>query len=427
MQRSEKLKICLLGGSNSLVSHGLKRGIASKSQLLNLAVGGTSSLQNIFAFRRTKQEIETSVDAIVTESNVNDTFNVTGVNTPIAMIKSNIEKLYRELALTEKPVAAIILPIRRYNQAGMDTSVFDEVKACHLQFATQYGCHIIDVDGALTGYTVDHPNVQKVIRDPHHILDSFMYELGANVARYFSKTIEHTSPLKQFDSNFQVILSDQLSDNCKVKSNSLMNERYADLSEKKTLSIKNGMLVGVATWSDGQSEIKISEGGNKTIKQFNSLVAFNDFTFPFRGKVSIESVLGKSLGVTEKSNNVVPVPELEYPVSLIGFLVENDHLVQPTHIGESRFLPELIPDETVLIKTIDRYILLQNKQKNYSLKKHEVDVIRDAAVKLEKVDVMLACELMAIAHRQRPGGPLIKAKLMQYREELAQQDKRKHE
>jgi hypothetical protein len=42
------MKICLLGGSNSVLKYGLKIGLCREGDL-NLAVGASSSLQNIHA------------------------------------------------------------------------------------------------------------------------------------------------------------------------------------------------------------------------------------------------------------------------------------------------------------------------------------------------------------------------------------------
>jgi hypothetical protein len=52
------------------------------------------------------------------------------------------------------------------------------------------------------------------------------------------------------------------------------------------------------------------------------------------------------------------------------------------------------------------------------LKNKDINLIRDAAIKLEKTDLEMAHDLMAIAHRTRPGGPFIKKKLLEYQERL---------
>lgn len=44
-----KTKIVLLGGSNSVIVNGLQKGLRQESiELINLALGGTDNLQNLF-------------------------------------------------------------------------------------------------------------------------------------------------------------------------------------------------------------------------------------------------------------------------------------------------------------------------------------------------------------------------------------------
>lgn len=52
------------------------------------------------------------------------------------------------------------------------------------------------------------------------------------------------------------------------------------------------------------------------------------------------------------------------------------------------------------------------------LKNKDVNLIRDAAVKLENLDLKMAHDLMAIAYDARPNGPFIKKKLEIYQEKL---------
>ena len=46
------------------------------------------------------------------------------------------------------------------------------------------------------------------------------------------------------------------------------------------------------------------------------------------------------------------------------------------------------------------------------------DTLRNAALRIEKNDLRLACDLMILAHKVRPGGPVIKRMLEEYRRKL---------
>lgn len=52
------------------------------------------------------------------------------------------------------------------------------------------------------------------------------------------------------------------------------------------------------------------------------------------------------------------------------------------------------------------------------LKNKDINLMRDAAIKLEKTDLKMAHDLMAIAHNARPDGPFIKKKLFDYKAQL---------
>ena len=50
---------------------------------------------------------------------------------------------------------------------------------------------------------------------------------------------------------------------------------------------------------------------------------------------------------------------------------------------------------------------------------HDIDFLRDEAIRIETYDLKKALKLMELAHKARPEGPFIKAKLMEYRAKLA--------
>ncbi|EJK8326806.1 hypothetical protein NLU69_001927, partial [Campylobacter coli] len=70
-----KKNVVLLGGSNSILVQGLQKGLRENENInfTNLALGATTSLQNLYEIIRNKnkQKIQ-SADLIITESNIND-------------------------------------------------------------------------------------------------------------------------------------------------------------------------------------------------------------------------------------------------------------------------------------------------------------------------------------------------------------------
>ena len=68
--------IVLLGGLNSIIK-GLSSGLKQRNiHLINLALGGSTCLQNLYAIKRKRnQEFIQNADLIISESNVNDAIN----------------------------------------------------------------------------------------------------------------------------------------------------------------------------------------------------------------------------------------------------------------------------------------------------------------------------------------------------------------
>ena len=84
LKENGKQNIILLGGSNSVMVNGLQKGIREgiaklnegkdeKEQLefYNFALGGTSSIQNLYEIIRHKY-LAKNAELVITESNVND-------------------------------------------------------------------------------------------------------------------------------------------------------------------------------------------------------------------------------------------------------------------------------------------------------------------------------------------------------------------
>jgi len=87
------MKSILLGGSNSVFDNGLVSGLRENSDLIRLSLGATSCAQNLFELVRQESLIK-SADLIVTESNVNDSFNYSLMGLPLEFILRQIDEYY---------------------------------------------------------------------------------------------------------------------------------------------------------------------------------------------------------------------------------------------------------------------------------------------------------------------------------------------
>ena len=97
--------IILLGGSNSVMVNGLQKGLKQMGiNLTNLALGATTSIQNLYEILRDKNKtaIDES-DLIITESNINDIEQV-----------YNLKDLYMNKDLIKKKGYIYINPTKLY-------------------------------------------------------------------------------------------------------------------------------------------------------------------------------------------------------------------------------------------------------------------------------------------------------------------------
>ncbi|MBX2676478.1 hypothetical protein I8881_05915, partial [Campylobacter jejuni] len=107
------INIVLLGGSNSVMVDGLSAGLNQKHiKLTNLALGGTSSLQNLYELYRVKnQNIIQDADFIITESNINDIHHNRPMESlPLDNIYRNLKLYFSKLSILKKKIIILILP-----------------------------------------------------------------------------------------------------------------------------------------------------------------------------------------------------------------------------------------------------------------------------------------------------------------------------
>lgn len=134
--------IILLGGSNSVMVNGLQKGLKQMGiNLTNLALGATTSIQNLYEILRDKNKtaIDES-DLIITESNINDIgHHHCSIAIPIDTLIRNICWLYEQLYLLDKKILVLILP-RKFNGAHIDT-----INNAHRYYSKKFGFNVVDM------------------------------------------------------------------------------------------------------------------------------------------------------------------------------------------------------------------------------------------------------------------------------------------
>ena len=104
--------IVLFGGSNSAMKNGFREGLSNYARLLNLSLGASTAIQNLYELKREKnQEFILNADLIVTESNLNEiVYHSESINLHLNLIARNLQWFYESLSKYNKPVCILILP-----------------------------------------------------------------------------------------------------------------------------------------------------------------------------------------------------------------------------------------------------------------------------------------------------------------------------
>ncbi|WP_229239596.1 hypothetical protein [Campylobacter volucris] len=169
----KKYNVVLLGGSNSVKINGLSKGLLQKNiNLINLALGSTTSIQNLYELKRERIQKLKNIDLIITESNVNDinANNNQYENLSLQKIYENLLYLYSELASLNTKVLVILLP---YNKGE-----YKVINNIHLFFIKKFGFNLINLDAYYSeNYLYDFHNIV----DEGHPQNTIMRMLGENI------------------------------------------------------------------------------------------------------------------------------------------------------------------------------------------------------------------------------------------------------
>uniref|UniRef100_UPI00112F9ABB hypothetical protein n=1 Tax=Campylobacter vicugnae TaxID=1660076 RepID=UPI00112F9ABB len=181
--------IVLLGGSNSVMVNGLQKGLKEYANVTNLALGATTSIQNLYElYRPRNQEAIQNANLIVTESNINDIDQHAATNCalPLNIIFKNLQYFYQTLYSLNKPICIIIFPFYFKNHQIINNM--------HRFLANYFGLNIIDIQN----YYAINQLIDFGSKFNHHQLSV----LNRNIGKEIAKNIDHFGILnKNLDIN----------------------------------------------------------------------------------------------------------------------------------------------------------------------------------------------------------------------------------
>lgn len=259
-------KITLLGGSNSIHKNGMYKFLDHNTELTSLALGASSSLQNLYEVIRNGEVISQS-DLIISESNVNDFHNYNIIGTTLNVIEKNIERLYRRLASCGIKVIVVLLPLqtKKFNDA-------DTINLIHLKYIEEFGLNYIDMHAY---YKENELSELLYFDNLDHPLDGVMYQLAESI---INKIDSINLPSKNKDNTNYFIFKFSEHFHTSIKKNSLFCEAVWEVDSKIKLpsELINKKIVGIHAWSDGNSVVKIQDSEHKWARGTNSEVQFHD-------------------------------------------------------------------------------------------------------------------------------------------------------
>ena len=238
--------IVLLGGSNSVRVNGLQKGLREYANVTNLALGATTSIQNLYElYRPRNQEAIQNADLIITESVINelDNHNVRE-NLPLDIIFKNLQFLYITLYKLKKPVCILILPYRSKN--------YQVVINMHRFLANYFGLNIVDMQS--------YYEKSEIIQFGNKFGGHQLAVVNRNVGKEIAKNIDiFKISKKSLDVNmseFKIVTPENMQRNGNFKifnpNNSMYNEIVYRLEKGNSLSFNDCdgyEIIGMHSWN----------------------------------------------------------------------------------------------------------------------------------------------------------------------------------
>lgn len=380
------MEIALLGGSNSVMVYGLSSGLSYHSQVRcsNLALGASSSLQNLNAAIEHRDIVECA-GLVVTESNINDSYNAYNLGAGLAPIIDNINLYYRLLSQLNSRVLVLIMPLNRSFTSCEPDSIIETINRVHLDNVACYGFDYINI--AAFFQDIDANKLGFMMSDSRHPKPLFMHDLGISIASFYLDLKEKNNKAGS-DKSISVQFSTP-SDNSNPKSfdNLLLVLKASDLPVDRVFHRNNSKfsatllrvvrrvripteyigfrLAGISTWGAGR--IRVFNEYSEVVKEFNSLKSFNEIIEPL---IITENTFIEPCDrpITEKSVNVKPNAEADTACGFESVLLIQDDILsygnyhqpmleyQKSQEGVGKLQPDEIFDRKALLPNVGIYL-----------------------------------------------------------------------
>lgn len=286
------MKICMLGGSNSITKDGLKLGFEKALEkmgggvLLNYALGSSTSSQNLFELIRHRDEIA-KCDLIISDTLVNELSNHYGKpKTSLNTIHQNIKYFYNELSKFKTKVVILLLPTTleaRHNDSNLIVNM-------HVYYANLYDFYVLNIHE----YYIKHKLIEFGDIYGAHQLSSILRKIAENIILNYNKIIIKSKPSIDNSIIYKIVYAKDLNKDTFQIKNSIFCEEVIKISGDDTFSLckyKGYFLIGILSWNHDElltnsvyetySSIIIENNSYTLIKPAAHLLQFNDIKDSF--------------------------------------------------------------------------------------------------------------------------------------------------
>ncbi|EAJ2265600.1 hypothetical protein BEQ96_10010 [Campylobacter coli] len=250
--------IVLLGGSNSVLTNGLKNGLQCEESIVlkNYALGACTCLQNLYALILNKNDI-LDADLLVTESNVNEIHSFCRIKMPLKQLSYIINTYYEELSFLNIKILVLILPICEKHPSNEDIEIINDL---HRKNCVKYGFNCIDMQSYYK-----KNNVFEFFMDlpeNHHPMETIMNKLGRNIAKNIDAFKYHLQNKNKLHRKYAFFIPevDTIGNKLetKIKSNSLYRETIVRITDKAKIlfpsKFQGYRVAAIYTWNDFEEE-----------------------------------------------------------------------------------------------------------------------------------------------------------------------------
>ncbi len=405
------MHIVVIGTSNSVMSDNYVSSLKNFHDVTNLSCGRVPIFFHIKTILKNQAILKTA-DLIIIDHYIND---CAYYHQAVDDYNLHTGNFYKILKLLNRPVINIFLPA----QAFRSPTGWEHYKYLR-ELSKVYGFLLFDFNE----YGFQREDYEGKV----HLNRNISYIIGICLSNMLSglKVAKQEDDSEVLETPYSVVTAEEIAKDNEMSissfKNSLLEVNYLKLQKSRRFLVKNGerrQLVSVGYLN----EIKAMHNATLHLSE-------RDIHFSTNGDLYCHEVFNNQVWI-DGDFYLSSLPA-EKPCSLLNSR-EKSKLMRPAKNSRSlnvcellfyngRALPELPGNSKAVELKIQGLTDIVKKCQGVSRKPdisdEEIDAIRNAAIRLEALDLKTSHDLMSIARKYRPQGSLINKKLEQYKEQL---------